>query len=150
MKPLELFLKYAGAFEQTFVDDDWERVKRCFDPSAVYEVESRIVGARLVGPDAICAGIRRSLEGFDRRFDSRRLEPVGKPEIGVDGCRIAWRAHYEKEGVEALTLCGSSLIRFRDGFVIEMVDSFREEDEAALEAWQVRNASFPVDLSYVG
>jgi hypothetical protein len=150
MKPLELFLKYAGAFEQTLVDDDWDRVKRCFDPNAVYEIESRRFGARMVGPDAICAGLRRSLEGFDRRFESRRLEPIGKPEIDEDGFRIAWRAHYQKAGVEPLTLRGSSLIRFREGFVIEMVDSFSEEDEAALEAWQGRNASFPVDLSYVG
>jgi hypothetical protein len=150
MKVFDLFLTYAGAFEQTVVDDDWERVVRFFDPKAIYEIESRVVGARLVGPDAICAGIRRSLDGFDRRFDSRRLEPIGRPEVLEDGCRIAWKAHYQKSGVEDLTLRGSSLVRFCDGLIVQMVDTFTEEDEAAFQAWQSRNASFPVDLSYVG
>lgn len=149
MKPLELFLRYASAFEQTFADDAWERIKPYFDPEAVYEVESRIVGAKMVGPDAICAGIRRSLDGFDRRFDTRRLEPAGRPEILEDGCRIAWKAHYEHPEVEPLCLCGSSLVRFRDGLIVRMVDTFTEEVETDFQSWQARNASFPVDLSYV-
>ncbi|MBK7952251.1 MAG: hypothetical protein IPK00_26740 [Deltaproteobacteria bacterium] len=148
MNALALFLQYAAAFERAVVDDDWERIKPFFDPMAVYRIESRLVGARLVGSDAICAGIRRSLDGFDRRFDARRLEPIGRPEIFDDGCRIAWKAHYQKPGVEALTLCGSSLVRFRDGLLVEMVDTYTDED--AFRAWQARNASFPVDLSYVG
>ena len=149
MKPLELFLRYAAAFERTVLDDEWERLEPFFDPQAVYEIESRMVGARMVGPGAICAGIRRSLDGFDRRFDTRRLEPVGRPQISDDGCRIAWKAHYQKPGVEDLTLRGASRVRFRDGRIVEMVDTFSDEDEAAFRAWQVRNADFPVDLSYV-
>lgn len=149
MNVLELFLCYAGAFEQTVVDDDWERIERLFDPKAIYAVESRVVGATMVGPDAICAGLRRSLDGFDRRFDSRRLEPLGRPEVFEDGCRIDWKAHYRKAGVEDLTLRGSSLVRFRDGLLVQMVDTFSEQDEAAFQAWQARNAAFPVDLAYV-
>ncbi|MBY0400516.1 nuclear transport factor 2 family protein [Myxococcota bacterium] len=150
MNGLKLFLAYATAFESTVQDDDWDRIKPYFSPDAVYEVESGIVGARMIGPDAICAGIRRSLGGFDRRFASRRLEPLGMPEQLEDGCRIEWKAHYEQPGVEPLTIRGASTARFRDGKIVLLADRFEASDEEAFLAWQRRNPGFPVDLSYVG
>ena len=45
---------------------------------AIYEVEGVPFACRVEGADAIVAGMRRSLAGFDRRFDSRLLG-VGAP-----------------------------------------------------------------------
>jgi SnoaL-like domain len=150
MNGLKLFLAYAAAFESTVRDDDWERIRPFFAADAVYEVDSRHFGARLVGPDAICVGIRRSLGGFDRRFASRRIEPIGTPERLEDGCRIEWKAHYDHPGVERVTLRGISTARFREGKIALLSDQFAESDEAEFLAWQARNPDFPVDFSYVG
>src|SRR6478735_3425581 len=68
MEILQQFMAYAAAFEQTLVDDDWTRLRPFFAADAVYEVQSEDVGCRLVGPEAIFAGMKKSLNGFDRRF----------------------------------------------------------------------------------
>lgn len=149
MDGLKLFLAYAAAFEGTVRDDDWERIKPYFAADAVYEVESQRFGARMVGPDAICAGIRRSLAGFDRRFASRKLEPLGQPERLEDGCRIEWKAHYEAPGVERLTIAGTSTARFRDGRIVLLADRYEPAIEEEMLAWQARHPDFPIDLSYV-
>lgn len=148
MNFLKLFLDYAAAFESTVLDDDWERIKPFFSQDAVYEVGAGKFGARLVGPDAICAGIRKSLGGFDRRFASRRPELLGKPETLADGCRIEWNAHYQQEGFEPLVLRGASTVRYREGKIVYLADHYDAAAEANLLAWQSRNA-LPVDLSYV-
>lgn len=148
MNFLKLFLDYATAFEATVLDEDWERIKPFFSEDAVYEVGSGAFGARLVGPDAICAGIRKSLDGFDRRFASRRPELIGKPELREDGCRIEWNAHYQQEGFEPLVLRGASTVRYRDAKIVYLADHYDAAAEADFLAWQSRNP-LPVDFSYV-
>lgn len=148
MNFLKLFLDYAAAFEATVVDEDWERIKPFFSDDAVYEVGSGLFAAKLVGPDAICAGIRKSLDGFDRRFASRRPELLGKPEVLEDGCRIEWNAHYRQEGFEPLVLRGASTARYRDGRIVHLADTYTAQAEADFLAWQSRNP-LTVDLSYV-
>ena len=38
MDPGQKFLEYAGAFEQSFADDNWSRLERFFTKEAVYAV----------------------------------------------------------------------------------------------------------------
>lgn len=99
-------------------------------------------------PSPAGAGIRKSLDGFDRRFASRRPELLGKPELLEDGCRIEWNAHYRQEGFEPLMLRGASTVRYRDGKIVYLADHYAAAAEADFLAWQSRNPS-PVDLSYV-
>lgn len=79
MGTLESFLSYAAEFEKSYADDDWSRLERFFADDAVYRVESNRFGCELTGPDAILAGMKKSLDGFDRRFDTREIAVQGAP-----------------------------------------------------------------------
>ena len=68
MDNLPLFMKYAADFEKTLADDDWTRLRQYFAADAVYEVKSDGFPCKLTGPDAIFKGIKKSLDGFDRKY----------------------------------------------------------------------------------
>src|SRR5512145_1317992 len=104
MDYLQRFLAYAQDFERTFKDDDWQRLLQYFTEDAVYEVKGSPVACRIEGRDAILAGIRKSLDGFDRKFDTRRLEVLSGPDLLEDGLAVAWAGHYEKKGLGSLRI----------------------------------------------
>src|SRR6185369_14569969 len=81
MDIMRQFLAYAGDFERTYADDDWSRLYQYFADDAVYEVKATSFGCRLQGPQAIFAGIKKSLDGFDRKFEKRDIEVTSGPEI---------------------------------------------------------------------
>ena len=58
MAAMTQFFEYAQDFEKTFVDDDWSRLERYFEPDAVYEVRNVPFGCRLEGRAAIFRGIK--------------------------------------------------------------------------------------------
>lgn len=148
MDNLTRFLEYAGPFEQTYVDDDWSRLRPFFADDAVYEVQSDSFGCVLRGPDAILRGIRKSVDGFDRRFDVRRIDVTAGPEVDGDELRIDWSVTYEKEGVTPFVLIGRSRARYRDGKLVELVDSYDPSVTLAAVAWQRANG-LSFDPSYV-
>jgi hypothetical protein len=147
MDSLSRFLEYAGAFEQTYEDDDWTRITPYFASDAVYSVESKAFGCVIVGAEAIAAGIRKSVNGFDRRFDEREIEVLGSPEVAVDEVRLAWNVHYRKEGVEPYVLRGRTTVRFRDGLIVAMTDHYDATADAAFAEWQSNN-ELSIDPSY--
>jgi len=147
MDTLQTFMAYAAAFEQTYVDDDWSRIEPFFAPDAVYEVKSEAFGARLVGPQAICAGMRKSVDGFDRRFDARDVQPVGAPEVAGDALALSWQVTYRKAGVPDFVLRGRSELRVRDGRIVLLRDIYPPATERELAEWR-RRSGMDVDASY--
>ena len=81
METLSHFMKYAADFEKTLADDDWSRLRQYFADDAVYEVKSDSLGCKLTGPDAIFKGIKKSLDGFDRKFEGRSMDITSGPEV---------------------------------------------------------------------
>jgi hypothetical protein len=147
MDIMQKFMAYAGDFEKTLTDDDWTRVKPHFADDAVYEVKAAPFACKLSGPDAICAGIKKSLDGFDRQFDRRDIEVIGQPEIEGDEMRIAWSIVYHKEGLAPYTLRGRSMARYRDGKIIYLADSYDPGVDENFAAWQ-RDNGLALDPSY--
>ncbi|MGI9286855.1 MAG: hypothetical protein ACR2P1_15825, partial [Pseudomonadales bacterium] len=96
MEILEQFFAYAGDFEKTYVDDEWGRLRQYFHDDATYNVMAEAIPCLLTGPDAIFAGIKKSLDGFDRKFDKRELELVGQPEVNGDELSANWAVTYRK------------------------------------------------------
>ena len=129
-------MAYASAFEQTLVDDDWTRLRPFFAADAVYEVQSRDFGCRLVGPDAIFAGMKKSLNGFDRRFETRNVAVTSSPVVDGDEMRVGWTVTYGKAGVAPLPLRGRSTVRYRDGVIAQLTDAFDPDMERELADWQ--------------
>lgn len=148
MDILQSFMAYAGDFERTYVDDDWTRLPRYFANDAVYEVRAPVFGCRLEGPEAIVAGMRKSVNGFDRRFEGREIAVAGGPEVAGDELRIIWTVTYSAPGVTPFVLRGRSTVRYRDGRIAELIDAYEPEVERELAEWRRANA-MAIDMSYV-
>jgi len=148
MDTLQRFLAYAGDFEKTLADDDWSRLRQYFAPDAVYEVKAPGFPCRLVGPDAIFKGMKKSLDGFDRKFDGRSIDVTKGPEITDDGLSMSWAVTYRKAGKTPYVLRGASVVRYRDGKIAALVDSYDETVASEAAAWMQQNA-MPLDPSYV-
>ena len=73
------FREYATAFEDVVKTDDFRRLEPFFAEDAVYEIRGGPPFAgRHVGRAAILAYLKASLDGFDRRFQTRRLDIRGR------------------------------------------------------------------------
>lgn len=148
MDNLARFMKYAGEFEKTLADDDWSRLRQYFADDAVYEVAAEGFPCRLSGPDAIFKGIKKSLDGMDRKFDGRDLDVTSGPEVDGETLRLGWTVTYRKAGKEPYALRGRTEVRYRDGRIAHMKDSYDPSVGPEAAAWIARNG-MALDPSYV-
>jgi len=148
MSAMEKFREYAADFEKTFHDDDWPRLRKYFADDAVYEVRSTVFGCRLVGPDAIFHAIKKSLDGFDRRFASREITIVSVSDATEDGFEIAWVVTYTKEDAPPFRLRGSTRVSYESGRIVQMADIYDEAMDRESAAWVATHAP-DFNLSYV-
>ena len=148
MEILPQFLAYAGDFEKTLADDDWTRLTRYFAPDAVYEVKAQSFGCRLTGPQAIFAGMKKSLDGFDRKFDKRDIEVTSGPDISGDEMKLGWKVVYTKQGVAPFVLTGRSTIRYAGDKIAHLSDIYEPSMEREFADWQ-RQSGMKIDPSYV-
>ena len=146
MDIMQEFMTYAGNFEKTLADDDWSRLRPYFADDAVYEVRASF-GCRLVGPTAIFAGMKKSLDGFDRKFTKRDIEVTSGPEVSSDEIRMGWKVIYSKEGLSPFVLSGRSAARYADGKIVYLADSYDTSMETEFTAWQRING-VQLDPSY--
>lgn len=142
------FMQYAAAFEETVKDDDWSRLRQYLTDDAVYEIRSETFPAKLQGPDAIFKGMKKSLDGFDRRFDSRTPAIVDAPVFEGETMRVGWEVTYGKSGTTPYVLPGRTTARFRDGKIAELVDVYDASVGPAAAKW-IRESGIVVDPSYV-
>lgn len=147
MSALQDFFAYAMAFEQTYDDDDWSRLEPFFAADAVYEVRNSALGCRLEGRPAILAGLRKSLDGFDRRFAKRTLDVTDGPHERGDTVTIGWTGTYVVADGPPLVLRGRSCARYHDGRIVELVDEYPPGMDAEVASWIARHAP-GVDASY--
>lgn len=148
MDTLQGFMKYAADFEKTLADDDWSRLRQYFADDAVYEVKSEGFGCKLAGPDAIFKGIKKSLDGMDRKFDGRSFDVTSGPDVDGDGLRIGWTVKYRKEGKTPYLLRGATEVRYRDGKIAYLADSYDPSVGPEAAAWMQQNGMV-LDPSYV-
>lgn len=131
MSNLDHFQAYADAFEETYRDDNWQRLERYFAPDAIYVSED---GAQPVGRDQVLEHLREGVNGLDRRFDSRQLEPDPPAEAG-DTVSFAWRLTLSKEGLPELIISGVEHLTYVDGVIIRMEDVADQGTMEQLGAW---------------
>ena len=132
MPILDRFLAYAQDFEKTYVDDDWSRLERYFAPDATYEVTGA-TPALLKGRDAIFRGIKKSLDGFDRKFAKRELEIEGAPAVEGDTIMVDWLGIYTRAGTPALRVRGRSVARYKGDLIAQLKDEMKPDE--ALVKW---------------
>jgi len=149
MDPIQRFAAYAADFEKTYQDDDWKRLEGYFAEDVVYAVKGDVPFACEVrGREAIFRAIKKCLDGFDRRFDTRELAAEGAPE--VEGNRVTFRGtgRYERPGVEPVSMRLSETVELNDaGLIVRLTDVYPPGQDEAL-AWIERHGG-EFDISYV-
>jgi hypothetical protein len=148
MSIVQRFMAYAADFEKTLADDDWSRLAQYFSPDAVYRVESSLFGCELTGHDAIFSGMKKSLDGFDRKFPGREITLTEGPDVEGDEMRVSWTVTYHHEGLPDFVLRGKSLARIQDDEIVLLVDSYEDSVNTEVSDW-MRETGLELDPSYV-
>ncbi len=127
------YLAYADAFEQTYVDDDWSRLAQYFTADAVYEGEPLASGR-----DALLARLKNSVNGFDRRMDSRTVE-FETPMVEGNELRVRWKGTYTKRGLPDLVISGVEIAEFRDAAIARLRGEFDPGAEKTMRDWMAQH-----------
>ena len=148
MDPLQRFSAYAADFEKTFEDDDWTRLEGYFAEDATYTVTGTPFDCVVRGRDAIFRAIKKSIDGFDRRFDEREIVPDGPPVVDRNRVTFSGTGHYEKEGVDSLTIQLSETAELDEtGRIVSLVDVYPEGQDEMLRWLERYSTGF--DPTYV-
>jgi hypothetical protein len=149
---LQVFMNYAAAFEQTYVDDDWSRLTPFFTEDATYEVLGGPLACKIAGREDIFSGLKKSIDGLDRRCADRQLELTDGPNIIVtdDGSEVSlgWNVIYQYGEAPKMTLPGRSVFNIADGVIVAMRDEYDDEEMGAVGAWMFEYGE-GLDGSYV-
>ena len=149
---LQVFMDYAAAFEETYVDDDWSRLTQYFLEDASYEVRGGPLACKIVGREEVFAGLKKSLDGLDRRCADRKLELTDGPNIvdTDDGSEVSvgWNVIYQYKEAPKVTLPGRSVFNIVDGVIVAMRDEYVDERMEAVGAWMLEYGE-GLDGSYV-
>ena len=123
MSPLQDFMAYAAAFEQAFSTDDWSVLDRHFTEDASYEViSSPPFASRSQGLAALKEHLRGSVNGLDRRFDTRAIEFLEGPRESADRVWFRWAAVYARAGLPDLRVEGEETVVFRGNRICVLED----------------------------
>ncbi len=147
MTPTDVFIQYAGEFEKSYQDNNWQRLYGFFHDDATYTIIGEPYSCCLTGPEAIFKGMQKSLDGMDRRFDSRDIALDGEFQEEGDDMTVSWRVTYGKQGLSDFVLAGTSRMTVSDGKIAALSDQFPAESVQAMQDWMAKNA-FEIDPSY--
>ena len=142
MKPIEVFGKYAMAFEEVVRLDDWSVLEPFFTEDAVYEtIGSGPFAGRREGRQAVLDHLKQSLDGFDRRFDVREdPEMVLGPEVTDDSVWIRWRVTYRVKGAPPFVLEGEETAVMNGDRIHRLEDRFTDQMAANLDDWMTKHS----------
>jgi hypothetical protein len=149
---LQVFMDYAAAFEQTYLDDDWSRLARFFPEDATYEVRGGPLACKITGREDVFAGLKKSLDGLDRRCADRQIELTDGPDIvdTADGAElsIGWNVVYQYKDAPKVTLPGRSVFTIGNGVIVAMRDEYDDSEMGPVDAWMLKYGE-GLDGSYV-
>ncbi len=149
---IQVFMNCAAAFEETYVDDDWSRLKPFFTENATYEVRGGPLTCAIEGREAILIGLKKSVDGLDRRCDERVLEVKGGPHMRAvpagQQVSLDWVASYRRGDSPVIGLPGRSVFTVADGYITAMRDEYDDAALAPVGAW-LQQYGVDLDGSYV-
>jgi hypothetical protein len=136
MTPTQHFVHYAAAFERAFESDDWSEIEILVAPDAVYEVGLPLLGEeRREGRAEVVAWFKRSLDTFDRRFESRELALVAGPEERNGEVWLQGTATYRAAGVPPFVLELEETLRFEEGLLARIEDRYTDAMKSAADRY---------------
>ena len=109
---------------------------------------SKPFACEIRGREAIFKGMKKSLDGFDRRFTTREIALEGAPAVEGDTVTLAWSVTYGRPGSPPLVLRGRSTATYAGERITRLVDAYDAEAIATTTAW-LRQHGADLDPSYV-
>ena len=133
MGTIDRYLAYAAAFEEAYASDDWSTLEPFFTEDAVYEfIAPAPFGGQYEGRAAVLAQFKNSVNGLDRRFDSRAVEALEGP-IEKDGdVWMRWAARYTLAGAPDCRMEGEERAVFAGDRIRRLVDSITDAEAGRL------------------
>lgn len=135
----KVFMDYAAAFEQTYADDDWSRLTQFFSEDASYQVRGGPLACEMSGRDAIFVGLKKSIDGLDRRCSERQIELTDGPNVVEtdDGheVSIGWIVTYQYRDAPKMVLPGRSVFTIADGVIVVMRDEYDDKEMEDVGTW---------------
>lgn len=146
---IDLWRRWIAAFDTAVATDDWDALRPLLAEDVTYTVSGVPFACHLAGADAVLAGFRRSISGFDRHFDQRWWFGVGVRAFGPDVVTARAMGVYRLGDRPLLHFSAPSLWRFREGRVAMMQDCYdlAEADVEAALGWLAEHAP-GLDASY--
>ena len=135
MDIVERYRAYADAFEETFADDDWSRLESFFTEDASYSPGRQSASGR----DAVFALLKKGIDDFDRRMDTREVEFLKVASQG-DEVHVDWKASYTRAGLPDLSFSGREIARFAGDRIAELRNEWEPEVIERLQAWMAAHA----------
>jgi len=137
MDNVQIFKAYFDAFEETYADNNWDRIAPYFADDMVY---NNAEGESLNGKEAAIAYLNASVDSSDRQFDSRAFD--GEPEISGAGEQVTmvFTVRYRIEGAPDLVLSGKEIATFTEGKIQQLDDIFDDHALSELSGWMEKHA----------
>ncbi|MEO0884110.1 MAG: nuclear transport factor 2 family protein [Pseudomonadota bacterium] len=147
---LETWNTWIAAFDRAFETGDWSNAQNFLTDDVVYIVAGVPFACELRGRDEVIAGFRKSLENFDRKFDSRNWEAVDLKVWADHAVTGLAKGRYELNGKPPITFAARSAWFFRGGKISLMTDIYDVAEVNAMNTLQwLAEHGTDMDASYV-
>jgi hypothetical protein len=121
---IETWEKWIATFDRAFETDRWDEARSFLTDDVVYIVAGAPFGCELRGREQVIAGFRKSLDNFDRRFDTRHWEAVDLRAWADQAVTCLAKGSYVRTGKPLLTFAAKGSWFFREGKISLMTDVY--------------------------
>lgn len=129
MGQIERYVAYATAFEEAYASDNWSILEPFFTEDAVYEfIAPAPFGGKYEGRAAVLAQFKNSVNGLDRRFDSRVVDVLEGPSEKDGAVWIRWAGTYTLAGTPDLRMEGEERAMFAGDRIRRLTDSITDAE----------------------
>ena len=140
MGMIERYAAYAEAFEEAYESDNWSVLEPYFTEDGVYDfVASPPLGGRHEGRATVLNDFKDAVNGFDRRFKSRKVDLIEGPLEKDGGVWVRWVATYELEGAPDLRMEGEERAFFEGDRIRLLEDRVTDGEEAKIGTYMAEH-----------
>ena len=146
MSLIRQFIEQRAAFEKTYEDGNWVRLEPYFSEGLIYEVMNMPFHCVIRGRPAVIAGLRRSIERFDRLC--RRTVGLGAM-IFQEGNNVLVHSgiRFRRGDSPPIETSLGELATYRDGRIERLIDIYDPGEGAKFERWMAEWGN-GLDASY--
>jgi hypothetical protein len=136
MGTIDRYVAYATAFEEAYASDDWSKLESFFTEDAVYEfIAPAPFGGKYEGRAAVLAQFKNSVNGLDRRFDSRAIEVLEGPSEKDGAVWVRWAGIYTLASTPNCRMEGEERAVFAGDRIRRLTDSITDAEAGRLGAY---------------